>query len=112
MEKTEGSVRQIENPDRPANLTRELRSLLGRSAESDGRSDAPLVETMGVRGSRGLKGEEEEEDARAMFRDMKEEADALEREKRECPVPKPRGKIGELLGFGRDGRRLRDEDAR
>ncbi|EEQ90072.1 hypothetical protein RJZ56_007913 [Blastomyces dermatitidis] len=44
------------------------------------------------------------------FRQMEEEARNLQNVKRECPVPKPGGMVGELLGFknqdqgrGRDG---------
>ncbi|PGH02315.1 hypothetical protein GX51_04756 [Blastomyces parvus] len=50
------------------------------------------------------------DDEIAKFRQMEEEARNLANVKRECPVPKPRGVVGELLGFknqdqgrGRDG---------
>jgi hypothetical protein len=33
------------------------------------------------------------------FLQMEEEADKLSHINRECPVPKPKGVIGELLGF-------------
>src|SRR5699024_11704100 len=33
------------------------------------------------------------------FMQLQQEANRLEHTRRECPVPKPRGKLGELLGF-------------
>ncbi|PGH36957.1 hypothetical protein GX50_00192 [[Emmonsia] crescens] len=43
------------------------------------------------------------------FRQMEEEARNLANIKRECPVPKPRGVVGQLLGFkNRDEGRGRD----
>ena len=39
------------------------------------------------------------EDAAALFRQFQQEAEMLEREARECPVPKPGGVLGRLLGF-------------
>lgn len=38
----------------------------------------------------------------ALFAELQREADALEKEARECPVPKPRGFIGRFLGFKED----------
>lgn len=35
----------------------------------------------------------------ALFQELQREAEALEKEARECPVPKPRGVLGRLLGF-------------
>ncbi|KAK2766969.1 hypothetical protein FQN54_006286 [Arachnomyces sp. PD_36] len=35
----------------------------------------------------------------ATFRKMENEAKALEKTGRECPVPKPRGIVGQILGF-------------
>lgn len=35
----------------------------------------------------------------AMFFQLQEESRALKKEQRECPVPKPKGIIGEMLGF-------------
>jgi cytochrome c oxidase assembly factor 2 len=53
---------------------------------------------------------QEIDDEIAKFREMKEEAERMAKIRRECPVPKPGGVIGELLGFksrgdtnGRDG---------
>lgn len=71
-------------------------------SDSGGREEPKLVQEP--------EQQEDEENIRALFREMKKEADKLKREGRECPVPKPRGKIGELLGFGRDGRRGRADD--
>jgi cytochrome c oxidase assembly factor 2 len=39
----------------------------------------------------------------ATFRQMEKEAKILEKTGRECPVPKPRGIVGQILGFD-DGR--------
>jgi cytochrome c oxidase assembly factor 2 len=39
----------------------------------------------------------------ALFRQFQEEAEMLEKEARECPVPKPGGFLGQLLGFRQDG---------
>ncbi|KDB26337.1 hypothetical protein H109_01859 [Trichophyton interdigitale MR816] len=36
------------------------------------------------------------------FRQMEAEAKELEKAARECPVPKPKGILGQLLGFGAD----------
>jgi cytochrome c oxidase assembly factor 2 len=98
-------------------LDRESKSSPGSAKSvSDSRAwPTARAKTEGVgRGGNGTKeeeeGEEEEEVVRALFRDMKEEASVLERARRECPIPKPRGKIGELLGFRGDGRRPRSED--
>ena len=46
------------------------------------------------------------EDEAALFRRFQEEAKMLEKEAHECPMPKPGGVLGRLLGF------QRDEDAR
>jgi cytochrome c oxidase assembly factor 2 len=92
--------------DAQSGLGGELKSLLGSAKVGVG-SSSLRGET---RKSGG--GGSEDEDVRALFREMKEEAAVLERERRECPVPKPRGKIGEMLGFGRDGKVRRGEDGR
>lgn len=55
---------------------------------------------------------DEQKAVRRRFQEMEEEAAAMETERRECPMPKFGGKIGELLGFqgqGRDKRRRRLE---
>ena len=41
----------------------------------------------------------------SQFQSLEREESLLQQRSRECPVPKPRGYIGELLGFGRDGQR-------
>jgi hypothetical protein len=106
----------IEGPERLAvgkgdvavvGLDGELKSLLGKVVVGKSGQDGPSRE-------RAEKGEErvqrdEEEEVRIRFQEMKEEAALRESEGRECPVPKPRGRIGELLGFGRDGQRGRAE---
>ena len=42
------------------------------------------------------------EDEAALFRQFQGEAQMLEKEARECPVPKPGGVLGRLLGFQQD----------
>lgn len=93
--------------DAQSGLGGELKSLLG-SAKVGVDSSSLRRETRKSGGG----GRSEDEDVRALFREMKEEAAVLESERRECPVPKPRGKIGEMLGFGRDGKVRRGEDGR
>jgi cytochrome c oxidase assembly factor 2 len=110
MHRMEGQKRQTGIDDASASLGGELKSLLGHAgvASSDRNENvtaAPAKKEAALRN-------EEEEEVKAMFRDMEEEAAGLERERRECPVPKPRGKIGELLGFGRDGMGRRVEEDR
>jgi hypothetical protein len=39
------------------------------------------------------------EDEAALFRQLQQEADMLEKQARECPVPRPKGWIGRVLGF-------------
>ena len=45
------------------------------------------------------------DDEAALFRQFQEEAKMLEKEAHECPVPKPGGVLGRLLGFQQDGDR-------
>lgn len=106
VDKVEGPGRQRGTADAQVGLGGELRSLLGSDKTESGSPAAGRVKGKG--GDTG----DEEEDVRALFREMEEEAAMRERERRECPVPKPGGKIGELLGFGGDGRRRKVEDER
>jgi cytochrome c oxidase assembly factor 2 len=101
---TEVPGRQLGTENAQVGLGGELKSLLGISSSG---ADLPWVGRTAVEGSQLGK---EERDLRDLFRDMKEEEAAMEKERRECPVPKPKGRIGELLGFGRDGKRWRAED--
>lgn len=89
----------------------ELRSLLDRVGMSSASSDS-ASSTIERGTGEGASVAGEEEDMRALFHEMKEEDEVLQSERRECPVPKPRGKIGELLGFGRDDARRDVEDGR
>ena len=41
------------------------------------------------------------EEEAALFKQLQQEADIVEREARECPVPKPGGMVGRILGFGK-----------
>jgi cytochrome c oxidase assembly factor 2 len=106
-DKVEGHDGGIGTADAQLGLGRELKTLLASTTLT---SDSSLAKRDSAKGDRG--GGREEEDARALFREMEEEEEAMERERRECPVPKPRGKIGELLGFGTDRTRQRREERR
>ena len=88
----------------------ELKSLLGSAQLSGNSSSVGRPSLKGDAIGSEEEEEEEEEDMRALFQGMKEEEAAMELRRRECPVPKPRGRIGELLGFGRNGRRQRVDD--
>ena len=110
----EGHERQSGKEDAPTfGLDKELKSLLGMAGmgNSDREGTPPEMSGKGEVRARAEE-EEEEEEVRMQFQDLKDEAVVREREGRECPVPKPKGKIGELLGFGRDGQRKRAEDER
>lgn len=105
----EGRATQSDSGDARSGLAGELNSLL-KTATLE--SDSASMRGATVKGGRVA---DEEEVVRILFHQMKEEAAAMEAERRECPVPKPGGKIGELLGFGRDGRngrRRRTQDER
>lgn len=47
-------------------------------------------------------------DEAAIFRHFQAEAEMLEKEAHECPVPKPGGVLGRLLGFQQDGKAKKD----
>lgn len=46
------------------------------------------------------------------FVQLQEEAQRLARVRRECPVPKPRGRLGEILGFKSRGDEQQQEEGR
>jgi hypothetical protein len=48
---------------------------------------------------KGLTQSKNLEEEAALFRELQREEEVLEKEARECPVPKPTGLIGRLLGF-------------
>ena len=54
--------------------------------------------------SKGLVQAKDLSEEAALFQELQREAEALEKEARECPVPKPRGVIGRLLGFEEEDR--------
>jgi hypothetical protein len=59
-----------------------------------------------VNGARPAKAKPEDtriEGEAALFQQFQEEAEMLEKEARECPVPKPGRFLGRLLGFQQDG---------
>lgn len=81
-------------------MSEDGRIVLRRHAESitDPKGESPVgdreLQTVDrARQKGGLTAEQ------AMFFQLQEEARILEKEKRECPVPKPGGFIGEILGF-------------
>jgi len=51
-------------------------------------------------------------DEAALFRQFQQEAEMLEKEARACPVPKPGGAVGRLLGFQPDENKHGDERRR
>lgn len=59
-------------------------------------TDADTTTSTGPDGARDLAEEAAE------FRHMEEEAKRLAKLNRECPIPKPGGVIGSILGFGHD----------
>ena len=46
------------------------------------------------------------------FLQLEEEAKSIADSRRECPVPKPGGVVGELLGFKRDGNGQQEQQRR
>ena len=44
------------------------------------------------------------QDEALLFRQLQQEAEALDKQARECPVPKPTGWIGKMMGFNGKGR--------
>lgn len=106
-DKVEGPDGGIGSADSQLGHGGELKTLLASTALT---SDSSLAGRDSANCGRG--GGSEEEDTGALFREMEEEEEAMKRERRECPVPKPRGKIGGLLGFGTDRTRQRREEKR
>jgi cytochrome c oxidase assembly factor 2 len=67
----------------------------------------PMTAAAAGRGNNALASTKERkdltlEDEAALFRQFQGEAQMLEKEARECPVPKPGGVLGRLLGFQQD----------
>lgn len=107
IDKLEGPGPDIGTRDVKSRLAAgELQSLLG---SIDGESGSAPTKRRLAEGGRV---QDEEDDVGGLFRAMEEEAAAIEKKRRECPVPKPGGKIGEFLGFGRHGRRRKEGDER
>lgn len=50
-------------------------------------------------GSFNTKSSRSLQDEAELFRQLQQEAEILEKQARECPVPKPTGWIGRVLGF-------------
>ncbi len=62
---------------------------------------------------KGLTASKNLDEEAALFRELQAEAEMLEKEARsarECPVPKPRGWVGRILGFEEQGRKLADKE--
>ena len=106
MGKIEAHRGETATEDAEVGLRRKLKSLVGSSNSPSG------VSSMGIATVKGESTKSEEEDARALFREMTEEAAAMERERRKCPVPKPGGKMGQFLDFRRGVTRRRVDDER
>jgi len=61
--------------------------------------ESPMEEVPMKVGNMGIPQSKTLEEEAALFQQLQQEAEVLEKEARECPVPKPRGVIGYLLGF-------------
>ena len=70
-----------------------VRRLKRPSKDLEGQEVLPQVGPQQTNGLRSLQEEAE------LFRQLEQEAKLLEKNKRECPVPKPTGVIGRLFGF-------------
>ncbi|EXJ78767.1 hypothetical protein A1O1_09169 [Capronia coronata CBS 617.96] len=86
---------------------RPIRRKMRRAPKEDSSASSPKQESAGLTevlmrnaaARKGLTQSKDLEEEAALFRDLQREAEALEKEARECPVPKPSGVIGRLLGF-------------
>ncbi|KIW33563.1 uncharacterized protein PV07_00403 [Cladophialophora immunda] len=62
---------------------------------------------------KGLTASKNLDEEAALFRELQAEAEMLEKEARsarECPVPKPKGWVGRILGFEEQGRNVADKE--
>ncbi|KAH0848475.1 hypothetical protein AYO21_00744 [Fonsecaea monophora] len=62
---------------------------------------------------KGLAASKNLDEEAALFRELQAEAELLEKEARsarECPVPKPRGWVGRILGFEEQSQRVVDKE--
>ena len=64
-------------------------------------ADGVMVDSNGRRRRRKIPDEPEAKNGVVQFGNMGSDKDAPATAKRECPVPKPGGVVGELLGFKR-----------
>ncbi|KIV93444.1 hypothetical protein PV10_04657 [Exophiala mesophila] len=91
---------QFDEQGKPIPPQRMRRKLVSSSPETvDGDSTQNSARQPAVRRALTLAQQKELEEEAVLFRELQREADALEREAGECPVPKPSGVIGRLLGF-------------
>jgi cytochrome c oxidase assembly factor 2 len=70
----------------------------------------PALVTAGVESPLSAKSTSKDprlQDEAALFRQFQHEAEMLEKEAHACPVPKPGGVLGRLLGFQQDGNKTR-----
>jgi cytochrome c oxidase assembly factor 2 len=107
--------RQLDSEGRPAVRRKRRKSdeQQEQPAEAPGSSlgepsqPTPMTTAAAERGDNALTPTRERKDSplgdeAALFRQFQEEAQILEKEARECPVPKPGGILGRLLGFQQD----------
>lgn len=103
------SAPQFDQDGRPIQRQRTRRKLVSSEetpADSSASTQAddssrqiPRTQTSPSRAPVRLAQERDLEEEAALFRELQREAEALEHEARECPVPKPRGLLGRVLGF-------------
>jgi cytochrome c oxidase assembly factor 2 len=96
--------------ERPVQLDSEGRPVRRKRRKSDVEAPQDKPPAVTGRASEACSAESKPKDLRitdeaALFRNFQEEAEMLEKEAHECPVPKPSGVLGRLLGFQQDGKK-------
>lgn len=86
--------------DSEATLSPDGQRIIRRRRRKETEQASPIE---GVNGGHHHRHQELDEEL-VKFRQMEEEADTLAKMGRECPVPKPGGLVGEILGFRQRGR--------
>ena len=94
----------VMTPDGPQQRVRKRRRKVREGQEQQDQHDetetAKTAAALETAGSGAIRGEIVDEVAE--FRKMEQEAKQVSKLRRECPVPKPRGIVGTILGFDRD----------
>ena len=79
-------------------------------AEGKLETDAEGLPIPGKPQKPGLDHESTAQDEAAILKMLQQEAKQLEQQARECPVPKPRGFVGRMLGFEQSSTRQQTEE--